>query len=110
MSILRRACWDCHSHETAWTGWQTRIAPASWLVAWDVAEGRDELNFSRWGKGRHADRAGRKIAKEVRGGDMPPPMYVLMHPAAKLSAADQATLAAWAATLPGGSGAATAGR
>ncbi len=33
---------------------------------------------------------------------MPPLLYVLAHPVAKLSAADQATLAAWAATLPGG--------
>jgi hypothetical protein len=102
MAILRRSCWDCHSNETVWDGWQTKIAPASWLVAHDVSEGRDELNFSRWGKGKHADRAGSKIAKEVREGDMPPLLYVLAHPAAKLSAADQATLAAWAATLPGG--------
>ena len=102
MVILRRACFDCHSHETVWDGWQTRIAPASWLVAHDVREGRQELNFSRWGSGKHAERVGRKIAEEVREGDMPPRLYVVAHPGARLSAADQAALLDWAATLPGG--------
>jgi hypothetical protein len=101
MAILRRACWDCHSHETVW-GWHTRIAPISWLAVHDVNEGREELNLSRWGAGKHADRAGRKIAKEVQEGDMPPLLYVLAHPSAKLSDADRAALVAWAATLPGG--------
>ena len=104
MAILRRACWDCHSNETVW-GWHTRIAPASWLAAHDVSEGREELNFSRWGMGKHPERVGSRIAKEVRGGrDMPPLLYELVHPAARLSDADRAALAAWAGTLPGGSG------
>jgi hypothetical protein len=46
-SVLRRACYDCHSNETAWP-WYSLIAPISWLLAWDVREGRDELNFSMW--------------------------------------------------------------
>jgi hypothetical protein len=103
MAILRRACWDCHSHETAW-GWHTKIAPISWLAVHDVNEGREELNFSRWGGGKHAYRVGAKIAKEVREGDMPPLLYVLAHPEAKLSDADRAALVAWAGTLPGGAG------
>ena len=31
-SVLRRACYDCHSNETVWP-WYSRIAPVSWLVA-----------------------------------------------------------------------------
>ena len=45
--VLRRACFDCHSHETRWP-WYSRVAPASWLVARDVHEARQELNFSDW--------------------------------------------------------------
>ncbi len=44
-SILRRACYDCHSNETVWP-WYTRIAPISLLVARDVHEGREALNLS----------------------------------------------------------------
>jgi hypothetical protein len=47
--VLRRACYDCHSNETQWP-WYSRIAPISWLLAWDVREGRAELNFSTWNR------------------------------------------------------------
>jgi len=48
-ALLNRACMNCHSHQTAWP-WYSNVAPASWLVASDVAEGREHLNFSEWGK------------------------------------------------------------
>ncbi|MDH5429724.1 MAG: heme-binding domain-containing protein, partial [Nitrospirota bacterium] len=48
-AILKRACYDCHSNETIWP-WYSQVAPASWLLAWDVAEGREELNFSTWNR------------------------------------------------------------
>ena len=48
-AILKRACYDCHSHETIWPGY-SQVAPVSWLLAWDVAEGREELNFSTWNR------------------------------------------------------------
>ena len=96
-AVLRRACYDCHSHETVWPA-QAYLAPASWLVAHDVKEGREELNFSLWGRmdpQRTAKKA-RKLRSEVGEGDMPPWYYVLAHPAARLSDADRALLTSWA--------------
>ena len=46
-TILRRACYDCHSNETRWP-WYARVAPISFLLWRDVKEGRKELNFSIW--------------------------------------------------------------
>jgi hypothetical protein len=95
-AILRRACYDCHSHETRWP-WYAAVAPASWLVAHDVEEGREELNFSTW----DAYAPGKKTKKlketeeEVAEGDMPPWYYALVHPDAHLSDAERATLRAW---------------
>ena len=43
--LARRACFDCHSNETAWPSY-TSISPASWLAQRHVNEGRRELNFS----------------------------------------------------------------
>jgi hypothetical protein len=40
-----RACYDCHSNETAWP-WYTNVAPVSWLTQHDVDDGRHKLNFS----------------------------------------------------------------
>src|SRR5512137_3175038 len=61
-AILRRACFDCHSHETVWP-LQAYLAPFSWLVAHDVKEGREELDFSAWGP-KEAARAAKKLASE----------------------------------------------
>ncbi len=100
-ALLRRACWDCHSNETVWA-WHTFVAPLSWLTVHDVNEGRQELNFSRREPARRPDRMGAKIAEEVSEGDMPPFLYALVHPAARLSDAERATLARWARILPAG--------
>jgi hypothetical protein len=96
-AILRRACFDCHSNETVWPV-QAYLAPFSWLVAHDVKEGREELNFSRWGP-EQVKRAVKEMPKEVEKGDMPPSLYVLAHPGAKLSSAERAALIAWARGL-----------
>lgn len=97
MAVLRRACFDCHSHETAWPV-QAYVAPFSWLVAHDVKEGREELDFSAWNAGA-AGKARKNLPKEVETGDMPPFLYVLAHPGSRLDARERALLAAWARGL-----------
>lgn len=96
-AILRRACYDCHSHETVW-GPHTYVAPISWLSVHDVDEGREELNFSRWGEERPG-RVAKKLREVLDEEEMPPWFYVVAHPEARLSAADQAALRAWADLL-----------
>lgn len=86
--IAVRACYDCHSNQSKWP-WYSHVAPVSWLVAHDVEEGRRELNFSRWDtRQRHIKDA----AEEVLEGEMPMWEYLLVHPEAKLSQAEQAQL------------------
>jgi len=46
-ALAKRACFDCHSNETAWPIYG-RIAPISWLVTFDALAGRSALNFSEW--------------------------------------------------------------
>ncbi len=100
-SILKRACYDCHSNETVWP-WYSRVAPVSWLVAWDVKEGREELNFSTWNR-YDAEQRGKKLREsweEVEEGEMPPWFYVALHPEARLSDRDRQILRAWAGPQP----------
>lgn len=96
-AILRRACYDCHSHETVWP-WYSRVAPLSFLIAHDVEEGREELNFSRWGFSDPAmeARARRRLWHEVDEGEMPLWFYTPLHPEARLSEADKEILKTWA--------------
>ena len=94
--LLTRACYDCHSNETRWP-WYSRVAPVSWLVARDVALGRKELNFSEWGSYYPQTRK-RKLqwmGRVLRERSMPPWAYRLMHPGARLTAAERATLDRW---------------
>ena len=96
-AILKRACYDCHSHETVWP-WYADIAPVSWLLAWDVHEGREELNFSVWNQytGKKKDKKMKEIAEEIDEGEMPPWFYLPLHPEARLSSTEQQELREWA--------------
>ena len=96
-AILKRSCFDCHSHETQWP-WYSRVAPASWLLARDVEEGRKHLNFSEWNSYNESRREhkGEEIVELTAAGEMPLWFYVPLHPSAKLSQADLDTLARWA--------------
>lgn len=86
--IFFRACGDCHSNETVWP-WYSNVAPVSWLLTRDVLEGREKLNVSEWGRGEdEADEAAETVAE----GSMPPFQYLLNHPEARLSAAEERAL------------------
>ena len=94
--ILERSCYDCHSHATRWP-WYSRVAPVSWLVAHDVNEGREHLNFSTWGRYDAEERGENleEIAEVLEEGEMPPWFYLPLHPDARLADAELATVRAW---------------
>lgn len=76
-----RACFDCHSNEARYP-WYSYVAPTSWLVTKDVREARENMNFSEWDL---PQREGRKAPEEVQNGNMPLPLYLPLHPEAKLT-------------------------
>jgi hypothetical protein len=93
------ACYDCHSNETTWP-WYSKVAPMSWLVQRDVDNGRRRLNFSAWGQRQ----APEHLDEVVANGTMPPKQYTLLHPDARLTAADKAELTAALKQLRGDGG------
>lgn len=95
--VLRRACYDCHSNETVWP-WYSRVAPISWLVARDVREGREELNFSTWNRitTQQQVKKMKKSWEEVAEGEMPPWLYLGIHRDTTLLAEDRTALRNWA--------------
>jgi len=96
-AIFDRSCRDCHSNETRWPAYSA-IAPVSWWIVHDVNEGREELNWSEWGK-YDRDEVGEKLkhlCSETREGHMPIPAYAWMHREARLSQADVERICAWA--------------
>ena len=94
--ILSKACYDCHSNQTTYP-WYSYVAPASWLVAKDTKEGREELNFSNW-----ADLSKRKkikilneMAEEIEKKNMPLEVYTVVHKDAILSEEEIQTISNW---------------
>ena len=94
---LRAACYDCHSNETVWP-WYSPIAPVSWLLAYDVGKGREELNFSTWQRydAKQQQKNLKETVETVNDGEMPPWYYVIAHPEAHLADKDRQALVAWA--------------
>lgn len=97
-TLLRGACYDCHSSVTRWP-WYARISPVSWLIANDVQHGRSNLDFSSWSTAPHREPTPeqrlRWICRDIQEGIMPPRLYLLMHSEARLSEADEDSICAW---------------
>ena len=80
-ALVKEHCFQCHSNETAWP-WYSNIAPASWLIAMDVKEGRQAFNFSDWqANPGEVD----EMVQEIQSGGMPPIQYWLFHPSSKMN-------------------------
>jgi hypothetical protein len=95
-ALLHAACYDCHSYETKWP-WYSHVAPASWLIASDVNNGRHNMNFSDW-PNNDPMRAAKRLedmSEEIGYGEMPPKKYTLIHADARLTAAQRKELTDW---------------
>jgi hypothetical protein len=87
--LASKACFDCHSNETVWP-WYANIAPASWLVQYDVDKGRERFNFSVWQDTPSG--VAQEFTEVIGDGEMPPPQYLLLHPNARLSPTEKSQL------------------
>jgi hypothetical protein len=99
-AILRKACYDCHSHETRWP-WYAYVAPVSWYVHHDVEHAREHMNFSTWNLYDPDERREHfeEIDEEVSERAMPLPIYVSMHSEARLTSDERRTLTDWAEAM-----------
>lgn len=99
-SILRSACYDCHSNESTYP-WYANIAPVKWWIYDHINEGREDLNFSVWNILSKEDQAEAldDIATAVMEGEMPLKSYPITHPKAKLSEAERQAISDWTEIL-----------
>ena len=99
-SMLKSACYDCHSNESTYP-WYANIAPVKWWIYDHINEGREDLNFSEWNTLSKADQAEAldDIATAVMEGEMPLKPYPVTHPKAKLSEADRQSISDWTEIL-----------
>ncbi|MCB0697265.1 MAG: heme-binding domain-containing protein [Chitinophagaceae bacterium] len=99
-SILKRACFDCHSNNTEYP-WYTNIQPVGWWLQNHINEGKEELNFSEFAtySAKKADHKLHEVVEMVEEKEMPLSSYTLIHKDAILTAQETETLINWANQL-----------
>ncbi len=95
-TIFKRSCFDCHSNETRCPCY-SNVAPAMWLVARDVKEGRSHMNLSEFGKYKPLRGLSKldMMCEEITEGRMPLPPYLILHPDARLSKGEIDLICNW---------------
>ena len=96
-SILKTACYDCHSNHTNYP-WYSRVQPFGWLLANHIKEGKAELNFSDFGSYSRRRQISKLngVANSVKDGTMPLSSYTIIHKNARLSKENKTLLIDWA--------------
>jgi Haem-binding domain len=98
-SILKSACYDCHSNNTTYP-WYAKIQPVLWWLDHHIDEGKREVNFSAFTARRIAiqNKKFKEIAEQVETKEMPLPSYTYagLHADANLTDAQRQTLIQWA--------------
>lgn len=99
-TILKRACYDCHSNYTNYP-WYTNIQPVGLWLQNHVNEGKGELNFSVFNTYSAKKKAHKmeEVAEMVEEGEMPLSSYTLIHGDAKLTKEESEVLVTWAKSL-----------
>lgn len=96
--ILEKDCYSCHSDQRR-LSWFDQVVPAYWLVRHDVLTARRHLDFSTLGsKPAAAQKAALyEAVNMIQMGAMPLPQFVRLHPEARPTAEELATLKAYLA-------------
>jgi len=96
--ILEKDCYSCHSDEKR-LSWFDQIVPAYWLVRFDILTAREHLNFSTLGSEPAAAQKATlyEAVNMIQLGAMPLPQFVKLHPEAKVTPEELATLKAYLA-------------
>lgn len=99
-TLVKGACYDCHSYETNYP-WYALVTPFNFWLQDHINEGREVLNYSRWDVYAGTE-AARESGEETAEGEMPPANYTWMHAHARLTDAQRQLVVNWFNSLPGG--------
>jgi len=94
-TMLKNACYDCHSNEVRWP-WYSNIAPFSWIIDDHVNNGRSALNFSEWEN--YTEEEKKKELKEIfrtAYASMPLSGYIRFHEEADLTREQRTMIREW---------------
>ncbi|KJD33276.1 cytochrome C [Tamlana sedimentorum] len=96
-TILKTACFDCHSDTTNYP-WYSKITPVNYWLAEHIEDGKKHLNFSNWvgNSVKRKDHKMDELIEEIEEHKMPLESYTLIHKDAKLSESQIEAVTTWA--------------
>lgn len=96
-SILKKACYDCHSNNTQYP-WYSNIQPVYWWLNDHIQEGKRELNFDEYTNKRlrYQYHKMEEVIEQVKEGEMPLNSYTWTHADARLTQDEKVALTQWA--------------
>ena len=99
-TILKVACYDCHSNNTRYP-WYAEIQPVGWWLNDHIQHAKRDLNFSIFAsyRIRRQYRKLEEIRDPVDGNLMPLPSYTIMHRDAILTQQQKDLIFRWAGAL-----------
>lgn len=95
-TLIKTACYDCHSHTSVYP-WYTNFQPIGWWVKGHINNGIKHLNFSTWTT-YDADKKRHKLEECVEvleDKEMPMLSYMIAHQDAWLTDQQRKELADW---------------
>ena len=99
-SILKVACYDCHSNNTRYP-WYAEIQPVAWWLNDHIVDGKKDLNFSEFAKYRIRKQYIKfeQIIKLVKDNNMPLASYTWIHKDAILTPGQKQAITGWSTSI-----------
>ncbi len=99
-SLIKAACYDCHSNNTHYP-WYAEIQPVAWWLNDHIEEGKGEFNFSEFASypAKKADHKMEELLEMVKEEEMPLQSYTIIHEDSRLSESQRRAITRWAAEI-----------
>ncbi len=95
-TLVRNACYDCHSNNTQYP-WYDKIQPFAWILENHIIDAKRELNFNEFetydsNKQKKKFQSMKKLIEENK---MPLTSYKIMHAEGRLSSREKKIIIDW---------------
>ena len=96
-TILKKACYDCHSNNTRYP-WYAKLQPVHWWLDKHIREGKKHINYDEYTNRplRYQYHKMEETIEMIKEGEMPLNSYTWTHKDARLSAEEKEILISWA--------------
>ena len=99
-TILKKACYDCHSNNTTYP-WYASVQPVLWWLDDHIKGGKKHLNFDEYANRSLRSQYNKmdETIDMIKKGEMPLDSYTWIHKEAKLTDEEKNKVISWATSI-----------